>query len=256
MADEKQINEQAKPEETESQAKAPQKGLLKYVLFGLGGVVVIVVVAFGTLMLIGGDSSVETASDQQAPVSDTVETESGEHEHYEAIESADDSILALLENDSVSVIDEIIKNLEELDYAPEAAELDEFDDLDEVGQDKKAAEDSIKQVNWLEKEKNTLAAREKALNSREEELNALDKKVSQKILRLDQAESARIAQLAKLYDGMEAQAVARLMANLDDNTVVSILPRMKSKNASQVLSLMPAKRAAKLSKQMITIAEK
>ena len=57
----------------------------------------------------------------------------------------------------------------------------------------------------------------------------LDKRVTQKLLRLEQAESAKIASLAKLYDGMDARAVARLVANLDDQTVVSIVPRMKQK---------------------------
>jgi flagellar motility protein MotE (MotC chaperone) len=54
---------------------------------------------------------------------------------------------------------------------------------------------------------------------------------------------------------MEPRAVAKLMANLDDETIVSILPRMKSKNASAVLALLPPQRGARLSKQMITIAE-
>ena len=61
--------------------------------------------------------------------------------------------------------------------------------------------------------------------------------------------------LAKLYDGMQAPAVAQLMANLDDNTIVQLLPKMNAKQASAVLALMPPQRAAKLSKQMMTIAE-
>jgi flagellar motility protein MotE (MotC chaperone) len=116
-------------------------------------------------------------------------------------------------------------------------------------------EDSIEAVNWLEAEKAKLAERTNELDAREKQLNVLDSKVSQKITRLEQAESARISKLAKLYDGMEARSVARLIANLDDDTVVALLPRMKLKNASSVLALMPPVRAARLSKQMITIAE-
>jgi hypothetical protein len=37
--------------------------------------------------------------------------------------------------------------------------------------------------------------------------------------------------------------------------VIAILPKMKTKNASEVLQLLPAQRAARLSKQLITIAE-
>jgi flagellar motility protein MotE (MotC chaperone) len=72
---------------------------------------------------------------------------------------------------------------------------------------------------------------------------------------IEKAESTRITQLAKLYDGMDARAVAQLMANLDDLTIVSILPRMKQQNAARVLQMIPAKRAARLSKKMMTIAE-
>jgi flagellar motility protein MotE (MotC chaperone) len=117
-----------------------------------------------------------------------------------------------------------------------------------------SVEDSLEQVNWLEKEKAELADREASLDKRQKELEKLDRDVTKKLTTLEQAESSRIAQLARLYDGMDARAVAKLAANLDDATVVAILPRMKPKNASQVLALLPAKRAAKLSKQMITIA--
>jgi flagellar motility protein MotE (MotC chaperone) len=116
-------------------------------------------------------------------------------------------------------------------------------------------EDSLAAVNWLKEEKARLTEREKDLERREKELQALDKKVSKKLLTLEQAESARIAELAKLYDGMDPRSVAKLMLNLDDETVVAILPRMKQKSAAQVLSLFSPERAARLSKKLITIAE-
>ena len=129
---------------------------------------------------------------------------------------------------------------------------------EELGAESESAmtvEDSVEKVKWFEEREADLKARETAVEKRARELDVLEKKVNQKILRLEQAESSRVTQLARLYDGMDARAVARLAANLDDNTMVSILPRMKPKNASAVLALMPAKRAAKLSKQLITIAE-
>ncbi len=163
--------------------------------------------------------------------------------------SAEDSILASLEDES-DVFDEIMKNLEFLDYDPTPEELGE--DIEPM----LSSEDSIEQVNWLESEKTRLAEWETKLNARQRELDITDKKVSQKLLKIEQAESAKVSNLAKLYDGMDPRAIAKVMANLDDATVVSILPRMKLKNASAVLSLMPAKRGARLSKKMITIAEK
>jgi flagellar motility protein MotE (MotC chaperone) len=139
-------------------------------------------------------------------------------------------------------------NLDALDYVPGEEEM--------VGDETSmSVEDSIEAVNWLENEKTKLAEREKELDAREKKLNVLDAKVSQQIVKIEQAESARISKLAKLYDGMEARSVAKLIANLDDDTVVALLPRMKLKQASSVLALMPPIRAARLSKQMITIAE-
>ena len=147
-------------------------------------------------------------------------------------------------------MDNIMANLEFLDYEPTAQE---------VGAEEAATmsvEDSIEQTNWIKDEKKRLAEKESELEKRERELEALNREVTQKLTKLDQAESTRVSNLARLYDSMDARSVAKLVANLDDHTVVSILPRMKTKNASSVLALMPAKRAARLSKQMITISEK
>ena len=142
-----------------------------------------------------------------------------------------------------------MSNLDFLDYEPEPDELPSQDQGMSV-------EDSLEQMNWLEQQKVALAQKEAELNERQKKLEQLEQTVSRKLLVLEQAETARVNSLAKLYDSMEPQAVAQLMANLDDNTVVSILPRMKVKNASRVLALMPPQRAAKLSKRMLTIAEK
>ena len=151
------------------------------------------------------------------------------------------------ENDP-SVIDMIEENLAVMDWDPNAGMTEEELTM--------SAEDSVEAVNWLDSEKKKLAKRENDLEKREKELAKLDLSVTQKILRIELEESSRTGELAKLYDGMDSRAVAQLMANLDDDTVVSILPKMKSKNASAVLQLLPAQRAARLSKQMITIAEK
>jgi flagellar motility protein MotE (MotC chaperone) len=192
--------------------------------------------------MVNGDAPAEATSEE----SQAAEPESKPADSPEDSVSSEDSILALLEADE-SVIEEIMDNLEALDYEPTEAELASEETTT-------ATEDSLEEVNWLKKEKAALAEREKALDERQKELEALDLEVSKKLTTLEQAESNRIAQLARLYDSMDPRAVAKLAANLDDATVVAILPRMKPKNASQVLALLPAKRGAKLSKQMITIA--
>lgn len=146
----------------------------------------------------------------------------------------------------------IMENLEFLDYDPameDEASGEEHADMQEM-----SVEDSIAETNWIEEEKARLAAKEKELSERERKLTKLQKKIAQKTLYLERVESERIASLAKLYDNMDPRAVVQLMANLDDETVVSLIPRMKPKNASAVLQLMSSVRAARLSKQMISIA--
>jgi flagellar motility protein MotE (MotC chaperone) len=231
--------------------------MIKYAIYGAVGLVVVLGIAFGTLMFLGGDETSEVPAEDQVEEAEATEsthkTESApSHADAEVADepkamSFEDSILAAMENDE-SILDEIMANLEVLDYVP--------DDEDFVSEESgMSVEDSIEQVNWIEAANVKLAERESAVTAREKELKILDSKVSQKIVLIEQAESNRVSKLAKLYDGMDSRAVARLIANLDDNTVVSLLPRMKLKNASAVLSLMPPPRAARLSKQMITIAE-
>lgn len=246
-----------KPDEGDQEQASKKKGdLIKYIIYGVAGLVAVMAIAFGTLMLVGvGDKTSEAPSEEQV---EGKEAKAGEHAKKSDSktgqattepdkQSVEDSILAFLEQDE-SVLDAIMANLEVLDYVPGENELTE-------DQTSMSVEDSIEAVNWLENEKAKLAEREKELDAKEKRLNILDGKVSQKIVRIEQAESNRISKLAKLYDGMDARAVAKLIANLDDETVVSLLPRMKLKNASSVLALMPPPRAARLSKQMITIAE-
>ena len=247
----KKIEDKAQ-EEPEVKGKSKLGGLIKYAIFGIIGLVAVIGIAFVTLLMIGDtgtgtDSAAAqpAATEQTSPHPDSANTKDNPKEHATHM-SEEDSILASLEEDE-SVMDNIMKNLEVLDYKPTDEEMST-----ESGMSK---EDSLREQNWLEKEKKALAEREKAVSKREKEIERLNLEVNKKLTRLEQAESSRISQLAKLYDGMEPRSVALLIANLDDETVVSILPRMKLKNASQVLALMPAQRAAKLSKQMITIAE-
>jgi len=253
--DAEKTKQESQPEEAKA-AKSGMSGLIKYIIYGVVGLVAVLVIAFGTLMFLGGGSTAEAPAETTAEVAEhqgdaTDPTVSKDSPATDASHAEDelneDSLFAFLEDDA-SVLEAIKANLEVLDYVPGEDEM--------AGEEHgMSVEDSVEAASWIENEKKALAERTKELDAREKKLNVLDSKVSQKILKIEQAESARIAKLAKLYDGMEARSVAKLVANLDDATVVSLLPRMKLKNASSVLALMPPARAARLSKQMITIAE-
>lgn len=260
--DEKTKLESEEPEGDESQEESETKGggLKKIIIFAGGGLLVIGLSVAGALFFMGSgdDEAVKGDHTEQSGEVDSA-SEVGSHDKQAAAdagiagdaeyhESVDEMPEFSIEDDP-TVLENIVSNLEFLDYEPDAIDLPE-------DPDQKAVEDSTEQANWLDEEKAALKEREQALSKRESELQKLDREVSRKVLRLEQAESTRIAKLAKLYDGMDARSVTKLMANLDNNTIVMILPRMNIKNASAVLSLLPALRAAKLSKQMITIAEK
>ncbi len=270
---EKQVEETG-AEETAPKAKSP---LMKYIMMGGGGLLVVLLVAVGTAFLMGSGSheepveepAAETASMTQ-PEQNHAETASeagaghGQvpavaqlpeplQEHSQHTEAAPDEHHYAAEEDifsteDPSVLENIMDNLAFLDYQPGQEET-------AAGEAPMSKDDSLEKVDWLAAEKATLTEREGNLARRERELASVQTEISKKLLVLEQAEATRINNIAKLYDGMDQRAVAQLMANLDDNTVVLILPRMKTKNASAVMSLLPPKRAAKLSKQMITIAE-
>lgn len=255
MPEEAKQTQDAKQQKTEvSQPKPSGSGLMKYILFGVGAMVVVIVLVVVALMFLGGDTADKTdpGGDKRSELVSRPELPkpSGRTDKPAAetqAETTDSQMEEVdLSEEDASAIDKIMESLEFLDYEPDEDEL-----ATEEGRMTK--DDSLEQVNWLEKEKSALTAREKELNSREKDLERRERDVNKKLLNLEQVESARTAQLAKLYDGMDARSVAKLMANLDDRTVVSILPRMKLKNASAVLQLLPAQRAAKLSKEMITI---
>ena len=257
MAAEKQENTEAtEAAANEAEVKTVGKsGMLKYIIIGGGAFVVVILIVLAAILFLGGDSREPAESDAQpVEIKKETKTEAQMPAHETSADTDepppfyDDE--EMVDGQDPSVIQDIMDNLAFLDYQPEEGEIIAEEEL------AMSAEDSVETMNWLEAEKAALAEREAALATGERDLKLLDKTVSKKLLTLEQAELSRINNLARLYDGMDPRSVAQLMANLDDKTVVSLIPRMKIKNASAVLALMPPKRAAKLSKQMITIAEK
>lgn len=236
------------------QVQAPKKssGLIKYILFGVAGLGLMGGAIFVTLMFLSDDKG-STAGTESTAVHtevahiDTTDSTTGDRASSERESSLTDAEQALI--DSLAEVDPIEQLVQNIDVMNAEA------DSTAAMQARNAAnEDSVKEHSWIEKQKSELAQREGALAVRQKELEELDRKVSQKVMRLEQSLADRVANLAKLYDGMEPSAVASLAENLDDSIVVAIIPRMKQKNASQLLSLMPPQRAAKLSKQIITLA--
>ncbi len=116
-------------------------------------------------------------------------------------------------------------------------------------------EDSADTMAWLDKEMAKLKKERQEIAKKRKELEKLEYKVDQALIKIEQAETARTINLARLYDNMRPEDVAKLFANLPDDVVISIMPRMKPANASKILAMIPAKRAARLSTMMITVLE-
>ncbi|MCK4573833.1 MAG: hypothetical protein KAU36_05655 [candidate division Zixibacteria bacterium] len=275
MPEDKQNNATENSGAGEEQTTKSGSPLIKYIIFGVGGLAVVLGIAFGVAFLMRSDPPLKADVSQEivaaadkhgsetAPSAANEDNGAGEATDKEAAKDSPATDRSVHEPQSAEAemeelaadaeldygaIEKIMDNLAFLDYEPDASEVDGADEGMSV-------EDSLANVNWLESEKAALDVREKELDTREKHLNKLEKEVNKKLLILEQAESVRVSKLAKLYDGMDPRSVTNLMANLDDKTVIELLPKMKVKNASSVLSLMPAQRAARLSKQMITIAE-
>jgi flagellar motility protein MotE (MotC chaperone) len=255
----------AAPEQAAETATPKKSGLMMYIIIGVGGIVLAMGVVVGILMFTKekpADSQAIAGADSTA-VATAHEKTASSHEstskdkHKQTTKSSDvelsDADLASLDStfpkDSSEILKEVADNLAYLDYHPSDNDLVDSQPI------AMTPAESLEAVNWLEQEQKRLANKETDLVQREQQLNKLNSEVSKKITRIEQAETARIGTLAKMYDGMDPKSVAKLMADLDDETIVSILPRMKTANASSVLGLLPSPRAAKLSKQMITIAD-
>lgn len=251
----KDKEEAAKVEPAADQPKAKAKGKLPgwiwYVVYGIAGVALIGAVAFGTLLMMGGKKTAEVAPTEGATAQQHASADSTSHVAAPADSMADS--LAKPEDSALlseAEIEKMLQSVEALDQ-PTAEDLAaaEGDSLTAQERDSAAAPELFKE------EKEKLAARETEINRRQKDLEVREQKLAQQLIKLEQASSQKIIDLAKLYDGMQPQAVAELLANLDDTTVVSIIPRMKPKVASQVLQLMPPPRAASISKQIITLAK-
>jgi flagellar motility protein MotE (MotC chaperone) len=235
------------------QPEAPQpsssKGnLMKYIMMGGGGLALVLIIAFGIAFFLKPKKAAEPEASTQQSAATESHTEVKPPVPMSDSAAAGTDTADTLDQADPTAMDKIMDNLAFLDYTPDSSEMTS----DQTGM---SVEDSLKEMNWIKQQKDSLTQWEKTLNDRQKKLDRQQQDVDKKILVIEQAESSRVTELAKLYDGMDSRAVARLMTNLDDATVIAILPKMKTKNASEVLQLLPAQRAARLSKQLITIAE-
>lgn len=115
--------------------------------------------------------------------------------------------------------------------------------------------DTMAEISWVESEKRKIQADKMALAIERKQLETLRQDVETLLARKDQVKSERVAYLAKLFDGMKQDEISKLMAQLDDNTIVAVLPKMKTASASKVLAMLPPERAARITTVLLGLNE-
>ncbi len=118
-----------------------------------------------------------------------------------------------------------------------------------------AEPDTLEEITWIEEEKKKIKEAQLELAVDRRELESLKRQVESLLARKRQIETERIAYLAKLFDNMREEEVGKLMEQLDDDTIVSVLPRMKAASASRVLAMLPPKRAARITTMLLGLGQ-
>lgn len=116
---------------------------------------------------------------------------------------------------------------------------------------KSEAVDTIAELSLLDKRQRELATEERDIDSKKRELEALKNEVEQYLQQKKGIADEKVTYIAKLIDGMKAEEMTGLIANLDNATIMAVLPKMKPQTASRVLALLPPKRAAEIATQLL-----
>lgn len=112
----------------------------------------------------------------------------------------------------------------------------------------------------------SLRQREDALRIRQRELEGLEKRIDEKIRRLNELEASvkseisayrqlsdeRIKHLVKIYSSMKPNAAANLMNQIDVDVAVEVFLNMKGEIAGGILSYMDAQKAAAITKKLMS----
>lgn len=240
MAEEKK--EKQEPEVVEAApVKKSSGGVMMYAIVGFGALIVSMGVMFALI-----DTSAPAPGDGAEEMSTESSKENSSHASHSS--SPEDNI------------EDIFSELDDLSFLADTIIPDESHEAEQAAgkqnSSQMSAGDSLQAVNWLETEKARLVKKSSELDKLTKKLDAQERSVDQKLKKLGQVEANRLLGLAKLYDGMKPDQVARMIVKMEDKMIVSILPRMKSANASKILGLLPPERGARISKLMISVASR
>jgi flagellar motility protein MotE (MotC chaperone) len=123
---------------------------------------------------------------------------------------------------------------------------------------------SAEVLSYLEQKEMELKRKERNLQEQEQHLLEMQKGVEQKLQELiavqkdiqnfrnEKAENknANVRSLAQIYGSMKPKEAAKLLENMDEKLVVSIVSTLKANEAGEIFTVMDSKKAAKISEAL------
>jgi len=123
---------------------------------------------------------------------------------------------------------------------------------------------SAEVFSYLEQKEMELKRKERNLQEQEQHLLEMQKEVEQKLqelivvqkdiqnFRTEKAENktAGVRSLAQIYGSMKPKEAAKLLENMDEKLVVSVVSTLKSNEAADIFAVMDSKKAAKISEAL------
>ncbi|RME19916.1 MAG: hypothetical protein D6800_13730, partial [Candidatus Zixiibacteriota bacterium] len=155
----------------EAKPSAGKGGMMKYILMGVGALVLVAGATFGTMAFLGGKEKAEpvaavadsSANTEQPTTPDMAEqTKTEETDQTIADLAASEDLPPELTDDVATdsgALDNVMKALEFLDYKPADEELSEADAATNVA-------DSLKKVDWFKQMQDSLSRWEARLKAR------------------------------------------------------------------------------------------
>lgn len=113
--------------------------------------------------------------------------------------------------------------------------------------------DSLAKNQWYEDQKAEIDRKLAQLQLETKQYENLKSQVENLLDRKKSQEDASITAMAKLYEGMPTEDLAKILANLEDAQVSVLISKMKKQKAAELLGKLPPERAAKITQYIISM---
>jgi flagellar motility protein MotE (MotC chaperone) len=98
----------------------------------------------------------------------------------------------------------------------------------------------------IETQARLLEAAEKRLDQRVAKLEALQATIERLLGQLGEAEEAEVGRLVSIYEKMKPKSAAEIFSAMDEETLIGVASRMKDQSLSSIMAAMPTEKAVRL----------